>query len=572
VIATVRAAAIPSARSHAARAIADDGRAPATSAELRSSRAFRDFRGCLGGRGRICLAGEAGIGKTCTAELLAGRARARLAPRSPTAWRGDAGGAVVCAWTGWLRELARRPPALAELPPAQGACWPISRQSSPRASAPALAGESPFASGSRGRAGVPPPCATARSRSSSTICGAGAESLALLELVGQTLDQLRIAIAVRAARRRPRSRRSSGARSRPAAPTARALALSGLQGDELRELRARARTRRRSAAARGLDGQTPGGIRCCWARLASLGARGLLGERRDASAWESLLPRGIQHLERPKLRELSAGAVDALCCAAAIGVELERGLLARCVPDESQLAAQLRELEAAGLLSSDSSFALRVRFGHNLIREALYAELVPPGAGRRALHARVAAALPTHDPSPDSAAERAHHACEAAPLVEPARASALAQAVAEHAQRLHDFERAAAWYARALAALELDSDADSATAAQLCISSAPRTRGGQSSAQRPGGGAAARAARHGPCSRLALGFAHRPTRSVTPSRVIGCSEATRALPDDATAAAHPLAVPARRGAALHRPQPSGGLVGEAVADARKRRP
>jgi hypothetical protein len=96
--------------------------------------------------------------------------------------------------------------------------------------------------------------------------------------------------------------------------------------------------------------------------LRSLEARGLLGERRDASAWSLCFRAASSTCCGRSCGRLSAGAVDALCCAAAIGVELGAAC-SRCVPDESQLAAQLRELEAAGLLSSDSSFALRAASG-----------------------------------------------------------------------------------------------------------------------------------------------------------------------------------------------------------------
>src|SRR5262249_27686920 len=154
-----------------------------------------------------------------------------------------------------------------------------------------------------------------------------------------------------------------------------------------------------------------------------LGARGLLANPREPGEWETLLPRGITHLLRPKLDSLSPEAISALACAAAIGPEIDRALLARCAPDPGGLEAPLGELVEARLVRF-TLVGARLRFPHVLLREALYGELVPPGPDRRALHARIATAL-SDDASEDSLPARAHHACEAAPIFDPTRAVAL---------------------------------------------------------------------------------------------------------------------------------------------------
>jgi len=176
----------------------------------------------------------------------------------------------------------------------------------------------------------------------------------------------------------------------------------------------------------------------------------LLGRARERSEWESLLPRGIEHLLRPKLRQISTGAVEVLGCAAAIGLEIDREVLVQSLREPLDFEARLDEIMSVGLLSAGAG-ATRLRFAHSVLREAVYEALVPYGAARRALHARIWAAL---DRGPELSgaplAESARHACEAAPVVDPMRASLLARAAAEQAARLHDFEGAAAWFERAL--------------------------------------------------------------------------------------------------------------------------
>ena len=409
------------------------------------------------------LAGEAGIGKTRTAEVLAERAR-RAGAAVATAWGAEADAPAYWSWTRALRGLAQLVP--------DG----VTRLSLPQRTA--LSPLMPELGG----VGVPPRSTPGRELSARAelfeavqallVCCAasrplalflddlhvaGAESLALLEFVGETLGTVPIAI-VATCREDEAMRAPQAARALERLLRLRVLErwpLAGLSGEEIHEfVRAQHGAEPDPALIRALERLTSGNPLLLGESLRSLEARGLLGETREAKEWEALLPRGIVHLLNPKLRRLSAGAADALRCAAAIGVEIERDLLVRCHPDSPDLDARLRELEDAALLCAAGSSALRLRFAHALVRNALYDELVPAGAGRRTLHARIAAALPADDSSADAIAEGAHHACEAAPLVSPGRAAALARAAGDDAARLYDFERAAEWCGRAPATLE----------------------------------------------------------------------------------------------------------------------
>ena len=433
----------------------------------------------LSGRGRILfLAGEAGIGKTRTAEVLAERAR-RAGAAVATAWGGDADAPAYWTWTRALRGLARLlPDVVARLSPAQrSALSPLMPElGGVRATPRSTPGGEHSARVELFEAVQMLLGCCAESRPLALFLDdlhvAGAESLALLEFVGQTLDSLPIAI-VATCREDEAARAPQTARALERLLRLRALErwpLAGLAGEEICDfVRAQCGAEADPALIRALERQTGGNPLLLGESLRSLEARGLLGVTREAKVWESLLPRGIEHLLHPKLRRLSAGAADVLRCAAAIGVELERDLLARCLPGASDLDARLRELEDAALLFGAASPALRLRFAHVLVRHALYEELAPAGACRRALHARIAAALPESS-SADAVAERAHHACEAAPLVAPAGAAALARAAGDDAARLYDFERAAEWYGRALATLELAPGSDPVLVAELLLS------------------------------------------------------------------------------------------------------
>lgn len=509
----------------------------------------------LSGQGRILLlVGEAGIGKTRTAELLCDRARmARaevaaiwgLAVDAPTYW----------SWTCILRRLVEVDPR----------AWASLSRSQRRTLASLLSDES-------AASGTPMPSSpteTARFalfeavqsllvRIAHTrpllivlddLHAADAESIALMEYVGRSLASLPIAIVATA-------READVA---PAPQQLRALErllrlgclerwpLTGLHDEDLKEFVARRLGRDPAPElVAALERQTGGNPLLLSESLRSLEARDLLDASRSRSEWESLLPRGIEHLLRPKLRPLAPAVLETLALASAIGLEIDRKLLSDCSTERPGHRLELDALLAAGLLSAGAGPG-RLRFTHELVREAIYEELVPAGTVRRALHARIFAALETSGESGaaavgDPLGEAARHACEAVPLVEPERAAGLARAAAEQAARLHDYEGAAARYVRALAVLPPPTAASRALHAALRLGLADaQARSLGLERARPTFLAAADAARASGqaelLARAALGLAQRPnsTGQEDPEVSALLEESLRTLPERAEA-------------------------------------
>lgn len=445
------------------------------------ARAQAALDAALAGHGRIVLlVGEAGIGKTRTAELLSERARAAraevaaiwgLSSDSPTYW----------SWTCILRQLSEADPrALASMPRSQRSA--LASLLSDESTSLTLLRPKPsetarFALFDAAQAFV---ARVARTRPLLIVLddlhAADAESIGLLEFVGRSLASLPIAIVATA--------READVALAP--QQLRALErllrlgclerwpLTGLHDDDLLKFvehkLGHAPTLELVAA---LERQTGGNPLLLGESLRSLEARDLLGQIRTRVDWETLLPRGIEHLLRPKLRLLSSGALETLALTSAIGVEIDRKFLAACSRAGEESSRELDELVAVGLLSAGAGPS-RVRFAHGLVRDAIYDELVPTGAGRRALHARIFGVLESARESAGTISgewigEAARHACEAVPLVDPLRASELARRAAEQAAGLHDFEGAAMRFERALAVLASEGPQVRASDATLLL-------------------------------------------------------------------------------------------------------
>jgi DNA-binding winged helix-turn-helix (wHTH) protein/tetratricopeptide (TPR) repeat protein len=480
----------------------------------------------LAGSGRILLlAGEAGIGKTRTAELLASRARragarvvAGIGPPDPAG--------TPAGWAQLLRSLAASVPGVvAELQPGSRAALArvvpeIDSDLEPRLERARSEEAERFAFFHSVRSFL---LAAARSRPLALFLedlhAAEAASIALLEFVGQSIGDQPVAIVVTC--------REDDAASTPRQARAieHLLRLTGLErwplfGLDAAEIREFVRSRTAHDGGDGLiaalERQTSGNPLLMGEGLRSLEARGLLRVERSAREWEALLPPGVRHLLLPKLRQLSAAASAALGHAAALGSEVEPEVLARCVADGAPLDACLSELFAAALLLPPSGPGRGPRFRHALVREALYEELVPAGEWRRGVHARISEALEERGLDTEAALfERARHACEGAPLVPPERAAALARRAAERAARLFDFEGAVGWTQRALA---LTAPGERALRAALLLDlGAAQTRAlGHEPARASYREAAEHARALGRADLLAaaaLGFAHRPSSS-----------------------------------------------------------
>ena len=520
----------------------------------------------LDGRGAvILLGGEAGIGKTRTAELVIERARSR------GAFTVTSGGARP--WPAVLRALrAADHWAYDSLPAAQRRVLELATAREEGSSARVLEAARAFllrAAGAR-------PIAVLLD----DLHAADTESLWLLEGIGAAVAGAPVAIVAtcREDELASSERRALALERLHRSSAVERWSLEGLASDEIdtfvRSMLGRAPE---PALVRALERQTSGNPLLLRESLRSLEARDLLERRRGAAEWESLLPTSIRHLIEPKLRALSAFSLELLACAAVLGFECESAVAADLRRSSRAVAREVSECKSAGLLLP-SLDGVRLRFPHLLVREAVYAELVPAGKTRRQLHARAADVLAGANTTSEEALDaRAHHACEAVPLFAPGDAAALAEAASEHAARRLDFDAAVLWAGRALAALESDRDAPAAARAQILLSlgRAQTQAQGVDPARvsyRIAADHARSAGRADLFARAALGFAHRPNASghgdresialleeaLASSRSLDASAATRvrsrlaaelryAQPEQARAASDAALAAARRG-------------------------
>jgi DNA-binding winged helix-turn-helix (wHTH) protein len=177
------------------------------------------------------------------------------------------------------------------------------------------------------------------------------------------------------------------------------------------------------------------------------------------AAWTDSVPAGAREVMRRRIAALSEQTRTVLALAAVIGREFSLPLLAEAasLPREALLAA-LDEASAARVLADVPGALARQRFTHALVRDAIYEEL-PPGE-RAGLHERAARALEQLAPDRGEPlwAELAHHFHAAALRGCAAKAVRYAVLAARHAHARSAYEEAAAQYERAIAARELMAD------------------------------------------------------------------------------------------------------------------
>ena len=173
------------------------------------------------------------------------------------------------------------------------------------------------------------------------------------------------------------------------------------------------------------------------------------------AAWTDSVPAGARAVMQRRLAALSAQTRTVLALAAVIGREFSLPLLAEAarLPRDSLLAA-LDEASAARVIAEVPGALARQRFTHALVRDAIYEEL-PPGE-RAGLHERVARALEQLAPDRGEPlwAELAHHFHAAALRGCAEEAVHYAVLAARHAHARSAYEEAAAQYERAIAARE----------------------------------------------------------------------------------------------------------------------
>jgi DNA-binding CsgD family transcriptional regulator/tetratricopeptide (TPR) repeat protein len=188
-----------------------------------------------------------------------------------------------------------------------------------------------------------------------------------------------------------------------------------------------------------------------------LGQEGLLRE----PARELPLPTGLRRLIGYRLGRLSTPCQALLGVCAAIGDDVDLGLLAELVPGPIQ--PLLAEAVGAGVLAEDAAVPDRLRFSHAVVRQARYEDL--PRTERVALHQAIAEALQHNGSGDGYAGDVARHRVRAA-VDEPGRrlAAQACRAAAESATRRGAVDEAHGWYERTLA---LATDGATARAALL---------------------------------------------------------------------------------------------------------
>lgn len=223
------------------------------------------------------------------------------------------------------------------------------------------------------------------------------------------------------------------------------------------------------------------------------------GRLDEEAAWERLrvtLPAGVREVILKRVRQLAERTMTTLVQAAAIGPEFSAELLRRA-GDHSRgsLTDALSEATQSGLLMRTG--VGRFRFSHDLVRDALYAELEP--TQRLGLHLRIAETLEQmHAAASDARfAELAHHYFEAAQAgfadEAPAdrtslfaRARRYARLAGEQAARSLAYEEAARLFSRSLQLLDLEEtpDTDERTDLLLALGDA-QARAGDLHSARP---------------------------------------------------------------------------------------
>ena len=124
------------------------------------------------------------------------------------------------------------------------------------------------------------------------------------------------------------------------------------------------------------------------------------------------IPHGVREVIRQRLGLLDDASVRLLDVASVIGVEFERAVLsATARTGETDVASAIAHARKVGVLVDAGGG--RERFGHALIRDAIYNDL--PASRRVELHAAVADALERSHPDDPPLSEVAHHTILAGP-------------------------------------------------------------------------------------------------------------------------------------------------------------
>ena len=218
----------------------------------------------------------------------------------------------------------------------------------------------------------------------------------------------------------------------------RLVSLSALGRDDLGEL----------VASMGRDGEdvAPALVDALWERtggnpfFAREVLRDLGPDDLRAGRLGDDLPTGLRGVLRHRLGQLGDETLTALSAAAVLGREVELGRLGHVLEErEERVVEALERAVGSGfLVEAGQSWAGGYAFQHDLLREAVHAEIPLPR--RQRLHQRaVGAVLGTHPTDADVIAA-AGHALEAGPASDPAEAAALVERAVQVAAAGFGFE------------------------------------------------------------------------------------------------------------------------------------
>ncbi len=443
------------------------------------------FEAACAGHGRIVmLAGEAGIGKTRTAQELAGHAVAREAAvlwgrcheesGAPSYWPwvqviraalGEAGSEVLAELGAAAGDIADIVPEIRDLVPGLGASAPLGD--------PAEARFRMFDSIRRLLTSL------CRRRTLLIVLDdlhwADAPSLRLLEFLAPELAAARLLLvgtyrANELSRQHPLSNALGGLqRVRHFAR----INLAGLSAEEVQAFVASAGSTAPSGLAQALRGQTEGNPLFLREIVRFLEQRGVLRAGLEA-ADDALpptirLPEGVTEVIGRRLNFLSAGCNEVLTLASVIGRDFAWEVLARAAAPlgEDMLLEALDEAMAAHIVEETAGG--RYQFTHNLIRMTLYDELRI--ARRRQFHRAVGNAIEAvHRADLDPhLPELARHFQASGNDADSERAIDYAVRAGRRADALLAFEDAARFFEAALDAHERRSGGDQARRCRLLL-------------------------------------------------------------------------------------------------------
>ncbi|MDX2168300.1 MAG: AAA family ATPase, partial [Deltaproteobacteria bacterium] len=416
----------------------------------------------LDGRARVALlVGEAGIGKTRTAEELAGAAAARGALVLFGRCHEGAGAPAFWPWTQVVRDYVNTQPRAAVRAAAQSGAADLAQLAPEIAAELGVTATPSEADAERARFALFDSLTGFLRRAAQRqplvvviddLHWADAASLLLLQFLARELAGARILLiaAYRDGRRDGDAPLSRCLGELARVDACQRLALGGLPDAEIgRFIEAATGTPPAPALVAAVAAQT-GGNPFFLTELVRL-----LGSAAARGGGALPVPGGVREAVARRVGQLSPTCRAWLNAAAVFGREVELPALAAAGsgagrPRRSCLDA-LDEAVGANLVEPRGGLPPRYRFAHALVQEALYDAL--PTRERARLHARAGAALAAlyaRDPTPVLSALAHHYGAAAAVRGDDGRARRFAVRAARHAAATWAYEEAAAQFERAL--------------------------------------------------------------------------------------------------------------------------